>query len=50
VLRPHWKILTVKNANRQGNLGTLRYKIKCKWGNQGKKELRLEKERELDCT
>jgi hypothetical protein len=50
VLRPLWKILIVKNATKQRNLGTLTYKMKCKWENQGKKELRLEKERELDGT
>jgi len=36
------KILTAKNATEQENLGTLAYKIKCKWENQVKKaELRL---------
>jgi hypothetical protein len=31
------KILTVKNATEQRNLGTFVYKIKCKWENQAKK-------------
>jgi hypothetical protein len=35
------KILTAKNVTEQRNLGTLAYKIKCKWENQEKKvELR----------
>jgi hypothetical protein len=41
------KICTVKNATEQRNLGTLAYKIKCKWENQVKKaELRLAGEQE----
>ena len=31
------KLLTVKNATEHRNLGTLSYKIKCKWENQAKK-------------
>ena len=31
------KIITVKNATEQRNLGTLAYRIKCKWENQAKK-------------
>jgi hypothetical protein len=38
---------TVKNATEQRNLGTLAYKIKCKWGNQAKKaEMKLRGEQE----
>jgi len=41
------KIHTVKNATEQKNLGTLAYKIKCKWENQVKKaKLRLAGEQE----
>jgi hypothetical protein len=43
------KILTFKNATEQRTLGTLTYKIKCKWENLVKKErLRLGGEQELD--
>jgi hypothetical protein len=44
------KILTVKNATEQRNLGTLTNKIKCKWKkNQVTiEELRLGGEQELD--
>jgi hypothetical protein len=30
-------LLSVKNATKQRNLGTIAYKIKCKWGKQDKK-------------
>jgi hypothetical protein len=50
VLRPLRKIPTVKSATKQKNLGTFKHKTKCKRENQGKKELRLEKEGELDCV
>jgi hypothetical protein len=50
VLRPLRKILTVKIASKQWNLGIFKYKPKYKWENQEKKELRFEKEGELDCT
>jgi hypothetical protein len=44
------KILPVKNATEQRNLGTLSNKIKCKCENQVKKERqRLGGEQELDC-
>jgi hypothetical protein len=44
------KVLTVRNAAEQGNLGTLAYKIKCKWENETKKaELRLGGGHEGDC-
>jgi hypothetical protein len=40
------KTLTIKTVNEQRHLGTVSYKIKCKWKNQVKKgELRL-RERE----
>jgi hypothetical protein len=44
-------VLTVKNATEQRNLGTLTYRIKCKWFKQAKKaELRLGREQERDCV
>jgi hypothetical protein len=51
VLRALRSILTVKNAIKQSKLGTLAYKIKCKWGNEAKKkELRLRGKGYPDCT